>query len=173
MEIQGQEVLSLQDALCCSTHLSIRWHHRKILRPMRNFLQMHLQEPDLFWFTSDVFLKRPILSYQDSYVKFLRGGLRAKVVVERTTYRVTWGVPWRVPSSVSASRLRSDALSRAKCLMIPEDQDDRKKGMLSNQPWLMRVTPTVLLGSWVLQPIEDVLSLGTDFEMHAKWQGYV
>ncbi len=33
-----------------------------------------------FWFTSDAFLKRLILSCQDSYVKFLRGGLRAKVV---------------------------------------------------------------------------------------------
>jgi hypothetical protein len=45
--------------------------------------------------------------------------------------------------------------------------------MLSNQPRLMRITPTVLLGSWVLQPIKDMTSLGTDFEMHAKWQGYV
>ncbi len=30
----------------------------------------------------------------------------------------------------------------------------------------------MLLGSWVLQPIEDMTSLGTDFEMHANWQGY-
>jgi len=37
----------------------------------------------------------------------------------------------------------------------------------------MHVTPTALLGSWVLQPIKDVTSLGTDFEMHAKWQGSV
>ncbi len=35
----------------------------------------------------------------------------------------------------------------------------------------MRITPTALLGSWVLQPIEGMMSLGTDFEMHAKWQG--
>jgi hypothetical protein len=27
---------------------------------MRNFLQMHLQEPDFFWFTSNAVLKRPI-----------------------------------------------------------------------------------------------------------------
>jgi hypothetical protein len=45
--------------------------------------------------------------------------------------------------------------------------------MLSNQPRLMRVTPTALLGSWVLQPIKDMRSLGTDFETHANWQGYV
>ncbi len=54
----------------------------------------------------------------------------------------------------------------------PEDQADRKKGTLSNQPRLILVTPTVLLGSWVRQPIEDMTSLGTDFEMHAYWQGY-
>jgi hypothetical protein len=51
--------------------------------------------------------------------------------------------------------------------MNPEDQDDRHKGMLSNQPQLMRVTPTALLGSWVIQPIKDLMSLGTDFKMHA------
>jgi hypothetical protein len=124
-----------------------------------------------FWFTSEAFLKRPIWSYQDSYVKFLWGGLRAKVVPERTTYCITWGVPRRVPSSVSASRLCSDALSWAKCLRNPEDQDDHKKETLSNQPQLMRITPTALLASWVLQPIEDMTSLGIDFETHAKWQG--
>jgi hypothetical protein len=120
---------------------------------------------------SDAFLKRSISSYQDSYMKFLQGGLWAIVVPERTTYCITWGVPRRVPSSVSSSRLRSDALSWAKCLRNPEDQDDHKKGMLSNQLQLTHVTPTALLGSWVLQPIKDVTSLGTDIETHAKWQG--
>ncbi len=98
VEIQGQEVLSLWDAQCCSIRVSIRWRHLEILRPTRNFLKMHLQEPEFFWFTSDVFLKRPVTSYQDSYVKFLPGGLQVKVVLERTTYHVTWGVPQRVPS---------------------------------------------------------------------------
>ncbi len=83
-----------------------------------------------FWFTSDAFLKRHILSFWDSYVKFLQGGLRAKVVPERTTYCVTWGVPRRVPSSVSASRLCSDALSWAKQLRNPQVQDDREKRTL-------------------------------------------
>jgi hypothetical protein len=31
------------------------------LRLTRDFLQTHLQEPDFFWFMSNVFLKRPIL----------------------------------------------------------------------------------------------------------------
>ncbi len=125
------------------------------------------------WFTSDEFLKRPVLSYQDSYKKFWQGDLRAKVVPERTNYCVTWGVPRRVPSSVSTSILRSDSLSWEKSLRNPEEQEDCKKRMLSNQPRLTHVTPTALLGSWVLQPIEGMTSLGTDFEKRAKWQGSV
>jgi hypothetical protein len=54
-----------------------------------------------------------------------------------------------------------------------DDQDGHKKRTLSNQPRLMRITPTLLLGNWILQPIEDMTSLGTDFEMHAKWQGSI
>ncbi len=48
-----------------------------------------------------------------------------------------------------------------------------KKGCWAISPDSTRVTPTVLLGSWVLQPIEDMMSLGTGFETHAKWQGFV
>ncbi len=102
-----------------------------------------------FWFTSDMFLKRHVSSFWDTYIKFLQGDLWAKVVPERTTYRITWGVPRRVPSSVSASRLRSDLLSWEKSLRNPEEQEDCEKGTLSNQPWLMCATPTVLLDSWV------------------------
>jgi hypothetical protein len=58
-------------------------------------------------------------------------------------------------------------------LRNPDDQDGRKKRMLSDQPQLTYVTPTALLGSWVLQPIEDMMSLVTDFEMNASWQGSV
>jgi hypothetical protein len=127
-----------------------------------------------FWFTSDKFLKRPVSSNQDSYMKFLRGGLRAKVVPERTTYCITWGVPQRVPSSVSASRLRSDVPSWAKASGTPKiKMTNCKNGTLSDQPWLMSVAPTALLGSWVLQPIEGMTSFGTDFDMHAKWQGSI
>ncbi len=140
---------------------------------MHDFLQMHLQEPDFFWFMSDMFLKRHISSFWDSYMKFLQGDLQAKVVPERTTYCVTWGVPQRVPSSVSTSRLRSNSLSWEKSLRNPEEQEDPKKGMLSDQPRLTRITPTALLGIWVLQPMEGMTSLGTDFEKRAKWQGSI
>jgi hypothetical protein len=58
-----------------------------------------------------------------------------------------------------------------KSIRNPEEQEDCKKGTLSDQPQLMSITPTALLGSWVLQPIESMTSLGTDFEKRAKWQG--
>ncbi len=61
----------------------------------------------------------------------------------------------------------------SKSLRNPEDHDGRKKGTLSNQPQLMRITPTAFLGSWVLQLVKDVKFLRTDFEMHAKWQGSI
>ncbi len=76
---------------------------------------------NFFWFTSDAFLKRQVLSFWDSYQNFLPGGLRAKVVPERTTYCITWRFLRRVPSSVSASRLSSDASPWAKCLRKPRD----------------------------------------------------
>ncbi len=44
--------------------------------------------------------------------------------------------------------------------------------MLSDQPQLTCITPTALLGSWVLQLIKGMMSIGTDLEKHAKWQGY-
>ncbi len=93
----------------------------------------------------------------------------------------------RKSTNVSGARkdylscLRSPTKSTFKCLFKdillwhgvmsmhlrnPEEQDDRNKGTLSNQPRLMCVTPTALLGSWVLKPIKDMTSLGTDFEMH-------
>ncbi len=118
------------------------------------------------WFTSDKFLKRPVSSYRDSYVKFLWGDLRAKVVPERNTYRA-WGGLRQIPSSILSRILCSDVASWAQPSKTP------KIKTLRDQPQLTHVTPTNLLGSWVLQPIEDMTSLETDFEMHAQWQGYV
>jgi hypothetical protein len=57
-------------------------------------------------------------------------------------------------------------------LKNPKDQVDRKKGTLSNQPRLMCVTPTALVGTREQQPIKGMMSLGTDFETHAYRQGY-
>ncbi len=126
MELQGKEMLSLWDTHR-STHPSIRWRHCEILRPTRNFLQMHLQEPEFFfWFTSDAFPKRPVSSCQDSYVKFLQGHLQAKVVPKQTLIAFL-------------EESREEYLKRLckqtplwlvimrKSLRKPEEQADRKK----------------------------------------------
>jgi hypothetical protein len=45
--------------------------------------------------------------------------------------------------------------------------------MLSDQPRLLHVTSIALLCHWERQLLEDMTSLGTNFEMHAIWQGYI
>ncbi len=87
-----------------------------------------------FWFTSDAFLKRHVSSFWDSYMKFLRGGLQAKVVPERTTYCITWVVPRRVPSSTSASRLRSDTSSWENSPTTPKIKMTARKGRWAISP---------------------------------------
>jgi hypothetical protein len=51
--------------------------------------------------------------------------------------------------------------------------EERKKGMLSDQRQLMRITSMVLLCRWGQQWLKDIMSLRTDFKTHAIWQGYV
>jgi hypothetical protein len=53
-------------------------------------------------------------------------------------------------------------------LKIPKKQDDCKEGTLSNQPRLMRVTPTALLGSWGRpRPVNVVTHLFGDGDLDA------
>jgi hypothetical protein len=58
-------------------------------------------------------------------------------------------------------------------LYAPENPEEQEKGMLSNWPQLLRVSSTAFLSRWGRQLLKDMMSLGTDFEMHAIWQGYV
>jgi hypothetical protein len=58
-------------------------------------------------------------------------------------------------------------------LYAPENPEEREKGTLSNRPRLSHITSTALLSHWGRQSLEDMTSLGTDFETHAIWQGYV
>ncbi len=128
---------------------------------MRDFLQMHIQEPVFFWFTSDVFLKRPV------------------------SFKYWLLHPFFYKEATSKSSTKKELLSapeesgkeHVKCLSLDTplwwDGMSTNKGTLSDQPWLTHIMPTALLGSWVQQPIKDMTSLGTDFEMHANWQGNV
>jgi hypothetical protein len=58
-------------------------------------------------------------------------------------------------------------------LYAPENLEECERRTLSDQPQLSHITSTVLLSNWGRQSLEDMTSLGTDFEMHAIWQGYV
>jgi hypothetical protein len=68
--------------------------------------------------------------------------------------------------------LRSKS-STIKGLLYAHDPEKHEKGRLSDQPRLSRVTSTALLCRWGQQLLKDMTSFGTDFEMHAIWQGYV
>jgi hypothetical protein len=63
--------------------------------------------------------------------------------------------------------------STIKGLLYAHDPEKCKKGTLSDQPQLSRITSMVLLCRWGGQSLEDMMSLGTDFETHAIWQGYI
>ncbi len=62
--------------------------------------------------------------------------------------------------------------STKKGLLYKPDPEKHKKGMLSDQPRLSRLMSMVLLCYWGRQLIKEMMSLGTDFEMHAIWLGY-
>jgi hypothetical protein len=58
-------------------------------------------------------------------------------------------------------------------LLYAPDPEKCKKGTLSDQPRLSCITSTALLCHWGQQLLKDMMPLGTDFETHAIWQGYV
>jgi hypothetical protein len=125
----------------------------QILRPTSNFLQTHLTRArdSFFLFMSNAFLKRPVSSYQDSYVYFYkeiykqRTGNGLLIALLEESHMST--------SSVSTGRLRSDSLSGEEASGSQKSKMTTRKGTWSNQPQLTRVTPIALLCSWVLQPI--------------------
>jgi hypothetical protein len=58
-------------------------------------------------------------------------------------------------------------------LYTPENPEECKKGTLSNWSRLSRISSTALLSHWGWQSLKDMMSLRTDFETHAIWQGYL
>ncbi len=173
MEFQGQEVLSLQDTLRCSTR-----------EPWENQVTSWQETPSYAWLPTDTHTRARICFVHKWHVSEETRIAKYRLLRPFSTRKATSKSGIRKDNF---TRLRSSAMSTFKCLIKdtllwrgvmstnlnnPKDQADRKKGTLSNQPWLIRVTSTALLGSLVRQPIKDMTSLGTDFEMHAYWQGY-
>ncbi len=88
-----------------------------------------LNQEFFFWFTSSGFCKQPILFEVLAPTSlFLQGSHMQREYHKRTTLR-------RKSSTI-------------KGLLYAPDPDNRKKGMLSDQPQLSRVTSTALLCCW-------------------------
>ncbi len=98
---------------------------------------------NLFWFTSNAFLKRPVL------------------------------LNWRLLRPFFKEEATCKSITKKGLLYAPENHEECKSGMLSDQPRLLCVTSMALLCHRGQQLLKDMTSLGTDFEMHAILQGYV
>jgi hypothetical protein len=78
-----------------------------------------------------------------------------------------------VPTSLFYKEATCKSSTIKGLLYAPENPEERKKWMLSNWPGLLRVSYMALLSHWGQQLLKDMTSLGTDFETHAIWQGYI
>ncbi len=171
-EFQGQEVLSLWDALPCSTRESIRWRHRENYAKRATTFRCTYKNQNFF------------------LVHKWRASVETRLIILRLLRAFS------TKSSTSKSGigkdyllcLRGSATNTFKCLIKdsplwhgvmsttlsnPKDQDDCEKRTLSDQPRLTRIIPIALLGRCGQKPIKDVTSHGTDFETHTNWQGYI
>ncbi len=133
----------------------------QILCPTHDFLQTHLQEPEILFFGSRVrrFVRDPshhiktptwFFSMRSTSKGGTGNGLLIAFLEESR----------KSTSSVSTGRLRSDSLSGVEASGSQKNKMTARKRTLSNQPRLTRITPTVLLTSWVLQPIKVWRSSG-------------
>ncbi len=137
--------------------------------PRCNFLQTHLQEQEFFWFTSYAFLKRPALfKYWLLRPFFYKEATSESSTEKGLLYALEEFCEEHFKCLSLDTPLWYDVMSTS--LKNPEEH---RKGTLSDQPQLTRVTSTALLSHWGWQSLKDMMSLGTDFEMHAIWQGYV
>jgi hypothetical protein len=77
------------------------------------------------------------------------------------------------PTSLFYKEATCKSITKKGLLYAPENPEEREKGMLSDQPRLLRVISMVLLYRWGQLSLEDMTSLETDFETHAIQQGYI
>jgi hypothetical protein len=162
--------MSLWDTLCCSTRKRNRCCHCTSSALHTTSYKSTYKNRIFFWFTSDMFLKRPILFKYRLLCPFLQISL---VVVAKAVPRKDFLLHLRSPAKSTFNCLTLDTpLWRGNMSTSLKNSKEHKKGTVSNQPRLPCITPTVLLGSWGRQPLEDMTSLANAFEMHAYWQGY-
>jgi hypothetical protein len=150
-----------------------RWRHCKFyaLR-MTSYRRTYKSQKFLFWFTSDVFWKRPVSSYQDSYINFYKEIYKRRWYQKRTTYCLSGGVLQEYLKRLYKQTLLWLVIM-SRSLRNPDEQDDHKKrDVEQSAPTHVRhthCTPMQLgtTANW------SKTFLGTDFEKRAKWQGSV
>ncbi len=142
----------------------------RILCPTGDFLQMNYKSQKFFfWFTSDAFHKRPVSSYQDSYVKFYKEIYKQKWYWKQTTLRVSGGVTHEYLKCLYR-QTPLWLIVRSRSLRIPEEQvDHKKRDVEQSSPTHVRHThcTPMQLGTTADR---SMMFLGTDFEKHAIWQ---
>jgi hypothetical protein len=121
-----------------------------------------------FWFTSYTFLKWPVLIKYWLLHPFFYEEATSKSSTKEGLLYAPEESGQEYFKCLSLDTLRRDIMSTS--LKNPEEH---KKGMLSDQPRLTHVTSMVLLCCWGWQLLKDMMSLRTDFETHAIWQGYI
>jgi hypothetical protein len=172
-KFQGLEVLSSKTPYEQHPWRSTRWHHREsyALRAT-SYRCTYKSQEFFFWFMSDAFCKRPISSYQDSYVNFYKEIYKQRWYRKRTTYCISGGVTHEY-----LKRLYRQTpiwlIDRSRSLRNPEEQDDRKKRDLEQSALAhsrhTHCTP-MQLGTTADR---SMMFRGTDFEKHAIWQGSI
>ncbi len=145
VEFQGKKCCLYKTPYIAAPIQVPRWHHCEFYALCAtSYRCTYKSQKFFFWFTSDTFRKRPVLSYEDSYVNFYDKIYKQRWYRKQTTFC----------SSVSTSRLCSDSTSGAEASGSQKNKMTARKETLSNQPQLTCVTPVALLCSWVLQPIK-------------------
>ncbi len=159
------EVLLLQDSPHCSS--------------LRKLGDVIARTPPYAWLPTDTPIRTRFFLVHEWFISEETRLVKSKLLHTFSTRKSTYKSGTRKDHLM---RLRSPTKRTFKCLILktplwcdimsrnlknPKEQKNRKKRMLSNQPKLTRITPTVLLGSWGWQPIEDITSPGTDFETYA------
>ncbi len=161
VELQGKKCCLYKMPYVAAPIWVPRWRHCKFYALRATSYRRTYKSQKIFFFGSRVtrFGRDPSRHVETPTWIFTRrstseGGTRNRLLIAFLEESL------KSTSSISTSKLRSDSSSGAEASGSQKNKMTARKGTLSNQPWLMHVTPIALLCSWVLQPIKVRCSLG-------------
>ncbi len=137
VELQGKKCCLYETPYIAAPIWVPRWCHREFyaLRAT-SYRRTYKNQNFVFWFTSDAFRKRPVLSYWDSYVNFYEEVYEQRWYQKRTPHCITWGVPQRVPQ---ASLQADSALTR--CHKQKPQEPWKIRWPQEKEHWAIRPNP--------------------------------